>query len=44
MLNGSSITLTESDGIYTGTFTMPSTNATLVINSGGSSGGGVDQN
>ena len=42
-LNGSSVTLTESDGTYTGTFTMPSTNATLVINSG-STGGGVDQN
>lgn len=43
-LNGNSVTLTESEGIYTGTFTMPSTNATLVINSGSSSGGGVDQN
>ena len=44
MLNGSSITLTESEGTYTGTFQMPDGNATLVINSGGSSGGGVDQN
>lgn len=44
-LNGSSVTLTESDGIYTGTFTMPSANATLVINSGSTGGGaGVDQN
>ena len=37
-LNGSSVTLTESDGVYTGTFQMPSSNATLAINSGGSSG------
>ena len=44
MLNGSSITLTESEGIYTGSFQMPDGNATLVINSGGNSGGGVDQN
>ena len=42
-LNGNSVTLTESDGIYTGSFQMPDGNATLVINSGGSSGG-VDQN
>ena len=44
MLNGSSITLTESEGTYTGLFQMPDGNATLVINSGGISGGGVDQN
>ncbi len=37
-LNGSSVALTESEGIYTGSFTMPSANATLAINSGGSSG------
>ena len=44
-LNGSSVTLTESDGIYTGTFQMPDGNATLVINSGSTGGGGgVDQN
>ena len=43
-LNGSSVTLTESDGTYTGTFQMPDGNATLVINSGSSGGGGVDQN
>ena len=36
-LNGSSVTLTESDGTYTGTFSMPSANATLAINSGSSS-------
>ena len=39
-LNGSSVTLTENDGVYTGTFQMPSSNATLAINSGGASGGG----
>ena len=43
-LNGSSVSLTESDGTYTGTFQMPDGNATLVINSGSSGGGGVDQN
>ncbi|MBO4450861.1 MAG: hypothetical protein J5770_00410 [Bacteroidaceae bacterium] len=42
-LNGQSVTLTESDGAYEGTATMPAANATLVINSG-STGGGVDQN
>ena len=39
-LNGSSVTLTENDGVYTGTFQMPSSNATLAINSGGATGGG----
>lgn len=39
-LNGSTVTLTESDGVYNGTFSMPSANATLVINSGGTTGGG----
>ena len=43
-LNGSSVALTESDGTYTGTFQMPDGNATLVINSGSTGGGGVDQN
>ena len=44
-LNGSSVTLTESDGTYTGSFQMPDGNATLVINSGSTGGGGgVDQN
>ena len=43
-LNGTSVTLTESDGTYTGTFQMPDGNATLVINSGSTGGGGVDQN
>lgn len=39
-LNGSSVTLTENDGVYTGTFQMPNGNATLAINSGGTTGGG----
>lgn len=39
-LNGNTITLTENDGVYSGTFQMPSSNATLVINSGGTSGSG----
>ena len=39
-LNGNSVTLTESEGVYSGTFQMPSANATLVINSGGATGGG----
>ena len=43
-LNGSTVTLTENEGVYTGSFTMPSANATLAINSGGASGGGADIN
>ena len=39
-LNGNTITLTENDGVYSGTFQMPSSNATLVINTGGTTGGG----
>ena len=39
-LNGSSVALTENDGVYTGTFQMPSGNATLAINTGGATGGG----
>ena len=39
-LNGNTVTLTENDGVYTGSFTMPSSNATLAINSGGATGGG----
>ena len=39
-LNGNSVSLTENNGVYTGTFTMPSSNATLAINSGGATGGG----
>ena len=39
-LNGSSIELTESDGVYTGNFAMPAQASTLVINTGTASGGG----
>ena len=42
-LNGQSVSLTESDGAYEGTATMPAANATLVINSG-STGGSPDDN
>ena len=41
-LNGSSIELTESDGVCTGNFAMPAQASTLVINSGTVSGGGGD--
>ena len=37
-LNGSSIELTESDGVYTGNFAMPGQAASLVINTGSTSG------
>ena len=37
-LNGSSIELTESDGVYTGNFAMPAQAASLVINTGSTSG------
>ena len=37
-LNGSSIELTESDGVYTGNFAMPGQAASLVINTGSASG------
>jgi len=39
-LNGNAVTLTENEGVYSGSFQMPSSNATLVINSGGTTGGG----
>ena len=39
-INGSSIELTESDGVYTGNFAMPAQASTLVINTGSTSGGG----
>ena len=39
-LNGSSIELTESEGVYTGYFAMPGQASTLVINTGTASGGG----
>ena len=38
-LNGSSIELTENDGVYTGNFAMPGQASTLVINTGTVSGG-----
>ena len=37
-LNGSSIELTENDGVYTGNFAMPGQASTLVINTGSTSG------
>ena len=37
-LNGTSLELTESDGVYTGSFTMPGQASTLVINTGSASG------
>ena len=39
-INGSSIELTENDGVYTGNFAMPGQASTLVINTGTTSGGG----
>ena len=42
-INGSSIELTESEGVYTGSFAMPGQISTLAINTGGSGGdGGAD--
>ena len=38
-INGSEIELTESEGVYTGSFAMPGQASSLVINTGGSSGG-----
>ena len=38
-VNGSEIELTESDGVYTGSFAMPGQASTLVINTGTTSGG-----
>jgi len=38
-INGSSIELTESDGVYTGNFAMPGEASTLVIDTGTASGG-----
>ena len=42
-LNGSSIELTESDGVYTSNFAMPGQASTLVINTGSAGGGGNDE-
>ena len=41
-LNGSSIELTESDGVYTGNFAMPAQASSLVINTGSTGGDGGD--
>ena len=41
-LNGSSIELTENDGVYTGSFAMPGQASTLVINTDTVSGGDND--
>jgi hypothetical protein len=41
-VNGSEIELTESDGVYTGSFAMPGQASTLVINTGTTSGGNDD--
>ena len=38
-INGSEIELTESEGVYSGSFAMPGQASSLVINTGGSSGG-----
>ena len=40
MINGTSISLTQSNGKYVGTFNMPNASATLAINSSYTSGGG----
>ena len=42
-VNGSSIELTEDNGVYTGSFAMPGQASTLVINTG-TTGGGDDYN
>ena len=39
-VNGSSIELTESEGVYTGSFAMPGQASSLVINTGGEGGDG----
>ena len=41
-LNGSSIELTESEGVYSGNFAMPGQASTLVINTGSAGGDGGD--
>jgi len=38
-INGNNVTLTEDSGTYSGSFAMPGTNATLVINTGSSGDG-----
>ena len=42
-LNGSSIELTESEGVYTGNFAMPGQASTLVINTGAADDDGFDK-
>ena len=44
VLNGESVSLSENDGEYIGTFQMPAQASSLVINSGSVSGGNADQN
>ena len=39
-INGSSIELTENEGVYTGSFAMPGQASTLVISTGSTGGGG----
>lgn len=41
-INGTEIQLTESDGVYAGSFTMPGQNSTLICNTGADSGDGGD--
>ena len=43
-LDGQEVELTQNASVYEGSFQMPQTDATLVINSGSTGGGGVDQN
>ena len=38
-INGNNVSLTEDSGTYSGSFAMPGTNATLVINTGSSGDG-----
>ena len=42
-LNGSSIELTESEGVYSGNFAMPGQASTLVINTGAADDDGFDK-
>ena len=42
-LNGSTIELTENDGVYTGNFAMPGEASTLVINTGAADDDGFDK-
>ena len=42
-LNGSSIELTENEGVYTGNFAMPGQASTLIINTGSTGSDGLDK-